>query len=618
MSSPTDVLFRELRYRLLPKPPVLGLSLRVPINVHWRIAIVTHSTQPASLPNLPKLSVVTVSFRDPIGLKVTRASVLAQDYPGELEHIIIDGGSGDEVVEWLSAQDSSLVWVSEPDGGIYDAMNKGAALASGDVLWFMNSADAFSGPDVAAHAMGLLDSPRTQWVLGKSHWINPTTGKIDSVHGPARYSRLRHMMGQQVVPHQASAVGIELFRTVGGYRTDIGIAADQIFMVECASQVAPQVSPRVLCDFDITGVGSKQTRAQHFAGTRQSRRKAGVTFTGSQLLDDGLSYGLQVIDPLWHQLGVLHKKLRPPRKDRTVRPHSPVTRSFDRVSVVIPTHNRDEKLAAGLAALQAQGSLVHEVIVVDDTGSDTTRQVVEAARPTVPTIYIDASTMPKRGPSASRNRGAAEVSTEVIAFVDDDDTWDPGYLEKALGLINDGADIAITWSRRMRNGKEYRGSLFDITKDHYTGYRFWSYGVTGSNIVLAAEAFHAVGGFDDDLWNREDQDLFVRLLNASFRYSVNPEIMVTQSADGASHLAGKSLRAAQSTLRYIEKHSSEFDAKQRRAAQRHYHAMSSGKVNTVPQRIYHRIMMVLNSNTDELKMMTIGRLTGARPARLIG
>lgn len=618
MSRPTGIPLREQRYRLPPKPPVLGLSLCVPINVHWRIVIVTHSTQPASLPNLPKLSVVTVSFRDPIGLKVTRASVLAQDYPGELEHIIIDGGSGDEVVEWLSAQDSSLVWVSEPDGGIYDAMNKGAALASGDVLWFMNSADAFSGPDVAAHAMGLLDSPRTQWVLGKSHWINPTTGEIDSIHGPARYSRLRHMMGQQVVPHQASAVGIELFRAVGGYRTDIGIAADQIFMVECASQVAPQVSPRVLCDFDITGVGSKQTRAQHFAGTRQSRRKAGVTFTGSQLLDDGLSYGLQVIDPLWYRIGHIRRVLR---NCHIPAPHHPPLAQHEVtvVSVVIPTHHRDDKLQQALSSVAAQTMTVSEVIVVDDTGRETPRNIVDAAAACgLPARYIDATYMTTRGPGASRNLGAAEASGQAIAFLDDDDRWLPEYLEQAIQLLNEGAHISVTWSDRERDGRTYTGSRISPNRDLYSSARYWGHGLSGSNIVVRTEAFQDVGGFDQHMWSREDYDFFVRILDANYSYAINPTVKVIQSADGEGHLAGKSLRAASSIPRYLDKHGEKMSWSQKRSARRFYHAMSCGRDNTPVKRVYHRAMMVLYSNHADLWMMTIGRLTGTSPARLDG
>ncbi len=102
----------------------------------------------------PTVSVITISFRDLNGLKRTVDSVRAQRYEGRIEHIVIDGGSGDDVVEYLSGCEPGFThWQSAPDGGRYDAMNQGIGHASGDLLWFMHSSDRFSDPDAVAQAV---------------------------------------------------------------------------------------------------------------------------------------------------------------------------------------------------------------------------------------------------------------------------------------------------------------------------------------------------------------------------------------------------------------------------------------------------------------------------------
>lgn len=98
-----------------------------------------------------RVSVVTVCRNDIEGLRRTVASVAALRGV-EVEHVVVDGASTDGTPRWLAAQ-SGIRWVSEPDGGIYDAMNKGVAMASGDWVIFMNAADTFATPDGLAPAM---------------------------------------------------------------------------------------------------------------------------------------------------------------------------------------------------------------------------------------------------------------------------------------------------------------------------------------------------------------------------------------------------------------------------------------------------------------------------------
>ncbi|ORV64769.1 glycosyltransferase [Mycobacterium europaeum] len=205
----------------------------------------------------PTVSVITISFKDLEGLKRTVDSVRAQRYEARIEHIVIDGGSGDDVVEFLSGCEPGFAhWQSEPDGGRYDAMNQGIAHASGDLLWFMHSGDCFSDPDAVAQAVEAIAEQgpaREVWGFGMDNLVG-----LGRVRGPIPFSLRKFLAGLQVVPHQASFFGSSLVRELGGYDLDFGVAADQEFILRAALLRPPITIRRVLCDFDTTGVGTNR------------------------------------------------------------------------------------------------------------------------------------------------------------------------------------------------------------------------------------------------------------------------------------------------------------------------------------------------------------------------
>lgn len=103
--------------------------------------------------NRPKITVITVAFNACKALMKTMKSIDNQDYPN-LEYIVVDGNSADNTVENLRAYKGRLDrWVSESDKGIYDAMNKGVAMATGDYCIFMNAGDCFANESVVSQAV---------------------------------------------------------------------------------------------------------------------------------------------------------------------------------------------------------------------------------------------------------------------------------------------------------------------------------------------------------------------------------------------------------------------------------------------------------------------------------
>jgi glycosyltransferase involved in cell wall biosynthesis len=113
---------------------------------------------------LPKISLVTPSFNQGSFLEETIRSVLAQNYP-DLEYIVIDGGSCDKSVEIIRRHQPQLAyWVSEPDQGQYDAINKGFARSSGEVMGWLNSDDKLLPWALETVGEIFASFPKVEWV----------------------------------------------------------------------------------------------------------------------------------------------------------------------------------------------------------------------------------------------------------------------------------------------------------------------------------------------------------------------------------------------------------------------------------------------------------------------
>jgi glycosyltransferase involved in cell wall biosynthesis len=115
---------------------------------------------------LPKVTVITVVLNAAGVIERTLKSVLGQDYPN-LEYIVVDGQSSDGTLQLIQPYRSQIsILVSEKDGGIYQAMNKGAALASGDWILFMNAGDLFVENDVITRAFRACNSRECDVMYG--------------------------------------------------------------------------------------------------------------------------------------------------------------------------------------------------------------------------------------------------------------------------------------------------------------------------------------------------------------------------------------------------------------------------------------------------------------------
>lgn len=125
---------------------------------------------------LPRISVITPSFNQGKFIKQTIDSVLNQNYPN-LEYIIMDGGSTDETIEILKSYGSKIQWISKPDKGQSDALNKGLKQSTGDVVAYLNSDDVYLPNTLLRVGTYFSEHPNVLWLTGDYQIINES-GKI--------------------------------------------------------------------------------------------------------------------------------------------------------------------------------------------------------------------------------------------------------------------------------------------------------------------------------------------------------------------------------------------------------------------------------------------------------
>ena len=196
----------------------------------------------------PLVSIVTPSYNQARFLEETIRSVLAQDYP-RLEYIIVDGASTDGSLEIIQNYTDRLAWwVSEPDQGQTDAINKGFSKAKGEILAWLNSDDTYRPGAVSAAIKGFLQYPEYGLVYGGADFIDEKGDLIGRF--PARqtdYRRLRQ--GYVHIPQQAAFFRASFWRKVGPLDPSFYFAMDYDLWVRIAAIAPIRYMPEVWANF---------------------------------------------------------------------------------------------------------------------------------------------------------------------------------------------------------------------------------------------------------------------------------------------------------------------------------------------------------------------------------
>ena len=214
-----------------------------------------------------KLSIITINYNNADGLERTLNSVLEQSYEG-IEHIIVDGGSTDdsvgvikEYVDKVESRESkveSVVWSSEKDKGVYNAMNKGIKKAKGDYIQILNSGDILAGPDVTARMIAALNDAMTSVtdkslndevpiMYGNMIKKDYATGKVIGKSGEVEYSLRQYYSA--TLNHDCCYIRRDLFEKYGLYDENLKIVSDWKWFLQVIG--LGKVKP-VYADIDVT------------------------------------------------------------------------------------------------------------------------------------------------------------------------------------------------------------------------------------------------------------------------------------------------------------------------------------------------------------------------------
>ena len=198
------------------------------------------------------LSIITVNLNNLEGLKRTYDSVVSQTFT-DYEWLVIDGGSTDGSREFIEQhQDNFAYWCSEPDKGIYNAMNKGIVRAKGEYLNFMNSGDCFACDKTLG---GVFDKERTEDILYGYVMIGNINGKV-FLPETMKEKRYWYDFYMFALPHQGTFIRRKRFEDVGLYDENYKVVSDTKWFIEAIlfHKVTYRFIPKKIAVFQDGGI----------------------------------------------------------------------------------------------------------------------------------------------------------------------------------------------------------------------------------------------------------------------------------------------------------------------------------------------------------------------------
>lgn len=193
---------------------------------------------------MKRITIITVNYNNRKGLERTIKSVIQQDYP-EIEYLIIDGASTDGSVNVIRQYaDKITFWQSEPDNGIYAAMNKGIKRATGEYLLFLNSGDYFVNHKILQKVFSTKYED-VDLIIGRQKYIEQSSGKIGRSPSLRKDEINIQFFLSSTLPHQSTFIRRTLFEQCGLYDEIYRVSADWVFWVkavvehQCMMKIVP-------------------------------------------------------------------------------------------------------------------------------------------------------------------------------------------------------------------------------------------------------------------------------------------------------------------------------------------------------------------------------------------
>jgi glycosyltransferase involved in cell wall biosynthesis len=205
-----------------------------------------------------KISVITVCYNSAITIARTLESVASQDWP-LVEHIVIDGASMDGSVAIIERFRAKLTHVvSEPDNGIYDAMNKGLDRASGDIVCFLNADDTYTSNTVLSRAARLMYERQLDVLIGDVGYFREADPKRIVRRYRSNLFTPDRLAWGWMPAHPALFLSRTVVRRVGSFKTDYRIAGDYEYILRIfhGHEVHYYHLPEILVNMQIGGIST--------------------------------------------------------------------------------------------------------------------------------------------------------------------------------------------------------------------------------------------------------------------------------------------------------------------------------------------------------------------------
>lgn len=206
-----------------------------------------------------KVSIITVVYNNQATLDHAIRSILSQDYP-DIELIIIDGGSTDGTLDVIQSYKNQISrWISEPDQGIFDAMNKGIQLATGDIIGILNSDDFYANNQVISRVVAEFKTQQVDSVFADLVFVKPDNlNQVVRYYGSANFHPSRFAWGWMQA-HPTFFVKREIYQKYGLFKIDYQIAADYELSIRFLAkhQISYGYIPQVLVKMRTGGVSNR-------------------------------------------------------------------------------------------------------------------------------------------------------------------------------------------------------------------------------------------------------------------------------------------------------------------------------------------------------------------------
>ncbi len=214
----------------------------------------------------PLISIIVVTKNSAVTLRKTLESIKSQTYQN-IEVIAVDGGSNDDTVKIFQEYEALLGYlVSEPDKGVYDAMNKGIKAAHGDIIYFLNSNDSFYSDDVCQKVVDRFNETQPLIVFGDIFFLNPESGEDTSDYHEGNtvnyygYAQNAKSVFRKGICHQVIFYHKKIFEKLGGYDLAYPIYADYEFNIRAWKFAGKKVSylNEIIANFELGGLSTNR------------------------------------------------------------------------------------------------------------------------------------------------------------------------------------------------------------------------------------------------------------------------------------------------------------------------------------------------------------------------